>query len=124
MNANHNKTSTKILNDSIKTNHWRGTDCKNRVPLLEKAKSNTNGNGRSIARAGRGGSLLKSAKKPLVESTASTIIHNAMTIEVIPTILRLLPGRSVFFNTAFKPAMTRAIQTRVSNSIKMLFAEK
>ena len=54
-----------ILNDCRYTNQCGGIACKSCVPFLENANSNTNGKGRSMAKAGRGGSLLKSEKNPL-----------------------------------------------------------
>ena len=65
MNANNSNSSTTILNDCINTNQCEGTDCRSCVPVLEKAIKIIIGKGISIAKAGRGGNLLKSAKNPL-----------------------------------------------------------
>ena len=63
--ANNSNISTPILNDCIHTNQCCGTDCSSSVPFFEKAVTKTKGKGIKIAKAGRGGSLLKSEKKPL-----------------------------------------------------------
>src|SRR4051794_9974436 len=62
-NASHNNNSTTILNDCINTSHCGGTNCNKRLPFFEKVINNTTGKGSNIATTGRGGSLLKSAKK-------------------------------------------------------------
>src|SRR5215203_3040698 len=112
MNANNNNSSTIIRNDCINTNQCEGTVCRSRVPVLEKAIKIIIGNGMNMAKTGRGGNLLKSEKKPLLERIVKMPTH-VTSINVVPKdiLFCMFFSQFVLFNAALKPVKIITKQT-------------
>src|SRR6185436_9582313 len=109
----------------MNTNQCEGTVCRSRVPVLEKAINIIIGNGMSMANAGRGGNLLKSEKKPLLERIVNKPTQIS-SINIVPKsiLFCMFFSQFVLFNTALKPVKISTRQTSVSNGHKKPGVEK
>jgi hypothetical protein len=91
--------------------------CKICRPVFEKAKIKTNGNGTNNAKAGRGGSLLKSEKNSFNDNMVSKLIQTAIINKAVSKIfLCLAIEKPAPIVALFRPCNITAIQIKVNAS--------